>query len=296
MSSKTLRLAMAQTTSSNRHEDNIEDVTRIAQAAASQNARLLALPEAVGLVNRDRDSAVTMVTAADSDPFLNVCRELAKQYNLWIQAGSTPVTGQGQRFRNHATLISPDGMIIATYDKIHLFDVFLDGKPPTGESQRYEPGEEAVLADTPWGPMALTVCYDIRFPHLYRQHAQEGAVLAFAPSAFSVPTGKAHWEALLRARAIENGFWIVAAAQVGKHLDGRDTYGHSLIVSPWGEVLCDLGGDEPGMAVLDLDMTLPASARRQIPSLKNERKFRFKRIRRQQQAAENRQEDRYVSE
>jgi len=213
--------------------------------------------------------------AADVDPFIAAAQEIAAQTGLWIHTGSTPVTGQGDRFRNHGSLIDPTGAITATYDKIHLFDVFLEGRPATGESGRYGAGDTAVLADTPWGPLGLSVCYDLRFPHLYRDYAKGGATLMLIPSAFTIPTGRAHWEVLLRARAIENGAYVVAAAQVGEHDDGRRTYGHSMIVSPWGEVLADLGPDAPGQVTLTLDMGAVASARRQIPSLANERPYRM---------------------
>lgn len=286
MADSHLRLSMSQTTSSNRHADNIDELRALIARAAADGAQMLALPEAVGLVNRDRDDALTIVVAADDDPYLAACQEEAHKHGLWVQAGSTPVKGDTDRFRNHATLVAPDGQIVARYDKIHLFDIFLDGKASSGESKRYAPGTEAVLADTPWGPMALTICYDLRFPHLYRQHAKAGAVVAFVPSAFTVPTGRAHWEVLLRARAIENGMWIVAAAQVGHHADGRRTYGHSIVINPWGEVIHDLGGDGPGFVTLDLDMEEAHAARRQIPSLANERDYTFKHIRNHQKAAE----------
>lgn len=286
MSPNILRLTMAQTTSSNRHADNIEELRVLTQKAADDGAQMLALPEAVGLVNRDREDALTMVVAAEDDPYLAACQEEAQRHGIWIQPGSTPVTGDADRFRNHATLIAPDGQIVARYDKIHLFDIFLKGKAASGESRRYAPGSEAVLADTPWGPFALTICYDLRFPHLYRQHAKAGAVVGFVPSAFTIPTGRAHWEVLLRARAIENGMWIVAAAQVGHHADGRRTYGHSLAINPWGEVIHDLGGDGPGAVTLDLDIGEAHSAREQIPSLQNERDYTFKHIRGHQSAAE----------
>ena len=278
MHSHSLRLAIAQTTSSNRHHDNIADVEKIVTQSVAKNAQMIALPEAVGLVNRDGRSAATMVKPIEKDPFLRACSRLAKNYNVWIQAGSTPIAGEDGRFRNRATMIDSSGTIVASYDKIHLFDVFLEGRAPSGESQRYKPGNQAVLVETPWGPMGLSICYDLRFPHLYRQYAKAGAVVAFIPSAFTVPTGRAHWEILLRARAIENGIWIVAAAQVGQHADGRRTYGHSLVINPWGEVICDLGGKYPDIAVIDLDMRLPYSMRKQIPSLQNERNFAFKKI------------------
>lgn len=248
------------------------------EVAVEQGAQMIALPEAVGLMNKDRGAALKQVVPAEEDPYLLVCRELAAKHQLWIQPGSTPVYGNNERFRNHATMIDPSGEVVAEYDKIHLFDIFLEGKPPTGESNRYAPGTDAVAVDTPWGTMGLTVCYDLRFPHLYRQLAKANAVLSFVPSAFTVPTGKAHWEILLRARAIENGMWIVAPAQVGNHDDGRRTWGHSLIISPWGDVVADLGGDKPGLVTLELDISRAASVRGQIPSLANERPFGFKHL------------------
>lgn len=270
-----LRLRVAQTTSSNRHKENISELHRLARAAADDGAQMLALPEAAGLLNRDRDSARRMIVPAERDPYLADCREAAVRHGLWIQPGSTPVSGTKDRFRNRATLISPAGEVVARYDKIHLFDIFLEGRAASGESERYSAGEEAVMADTPWGPMALSICYDLRFPHLFRDYAKEGALLTFVPSAFTVPTGRVHWEVLLRARAIENGMWIVAAAQVGHHADGRRTYGHSMVINPWGEVIRDLGGDQTGAVTLDLDIGESEAARRQIPSLKNERAYRL---------------------
>ena len=262
-----LQLAIAQTTSSNSHAENIAMLDEIVATAISQNAEMIALPEAVGLMNRDREMALKQVVDADDDPYLAACCAHAVRHAIWIQAGSTPVLDGGGKFFNHGTMINPSGEIIATYNKLHLFDIFLEGKPPTGESNRYSAGDRAVVIDTPWGPFGLTICYDLRFPYLYRDMAKAGAVLAFIPSAFTVPTGKAHWETLLRARAIENGMWIVAAAQVGSHADGRRTWGHSLIISPWGEVVEDLGGDVTQTMTVEIDLEKSQSARTQIPSL-----------------------------
>ncbi len=272
-----LNLCMAQMTSTNRHAGNIAFLRDAAARARADGADMLALPEASGLCNRDRDDALTMVVPHEEDLFVAACREEAARHGLWIHTGSTPVTGpdgeNGARFLNHADLIAPDGDIVASYDKIHLFDIFLDGKPPTGESRRYGPGDRAVLAETPWGPLGMSVCYDLRFPHLYRDYAQAGATMLFVPSAFTVPTGRAHWETLLRARAIENGAFVIAAAQAGSHDDGRVTYGHSMIINPWGEVLAELDGETPGLVTVRLDMDEVAAARRQIPSLRNERPY-----------------------
>ena len=271
-----LRLAMVQMTSHNTHARNIATVTEAAQKAAQDGAQMLALPEAAGLMDKDKDHARAQITDEASDPFLTACKELARTHSLWIQAGSTPVRAPDGRVFNHGTLIDPTGTITDRYDKIHLFDVFLEGRRPTGESTRYAPGTEAVVAATPWGPIGLSICYDLRFPHLYRDYAKAGAGILFVPSAFTVPTGRAHWETLLRARAIETGAYVVAAAQVGHHADGRVTWGHSLIISPWGDILADLGGDAPGQVTLDLDLDRVASARQQIPSLRNERPYTLK--------------------
>ena len=271
-----LRLTMLQMTSHNSHAENVRTVTEAARIAAAEGAGMLALPEAAGLMDKDKAHARAQITDEAGDPFITACQALAAKYGLWIQAGSTPVRAPDGRVFNHGTMIDPSGEITERYDKIHLFDVFLEGRKPTGESDRYAPGTEAVVAATPWGPMGLSICYDLRFPHLYRDYAKAGAGILFIPSAFTVPTGRAHWEVLLRARAIETGAFVVAAAQVGNHADGRVTWGHSLIISPWGEVIADLGGEAPGHVTVDLDLGLVASARAQIPSLVNERPYTLK--------------------
>lgn len=272
-----LRLCMAQMTSTDRHAGNVEVMRAHARRAADDGAGMLALPEASGFLNKDRADALAHVTDHADDPFVAACRSAAREFGLWVHTGSTPVKGpggtDGPRFLNHSDLIDDRGDIVASYDKIHLFDIFLDGKPPTGESRRYAPGTRGVIAQTPWGPVGLSICYDLRFPGLYRDYAQAGACVLFVPSAFTVPTGRAHWEILLRARAIENGAFVVAPAQVGRHDDGRDTYGHSLIVDPWGEVRVDLSGEAQGAVTLDLDIREAGTARRQIPSLANGRPY-----------------------
>ena len=271
--SSQLRLTIAQTTSSNRHSENVEALGDIVEIAVREGSQMLALPEAVGLMEQDYENALSQVVSKDQDPFILACQEHAMKHGLWIQSGSTPILGNGKKFLNHATLISPRGEIIASYDKLHLFDIFLTGKPPTGESERYDAGRKAVVVKTPFGRMGLSICYDLRFPHLYRDLAKSGAQIAFVPSAFTVTTGKDHWEILLRARAIENGIWIIAAAQVGIHADGRQTWGHSLVVSPWGDIVADLGGEITGARTLDLDLKKSQEARSQIPSLANEKLY-----------------------
>jgi predicted amidohydrolase len=217
-------------------------------------------------MNRNAEVAQTQVVTAAADPFIAACRDLAVRHGLWIHTGSTPVRGPDGRFLNHSTLIDAGGGIVAEYDKIHLFDVAIEGQAPIGESKRFAQGAQGVVVRTPWGPFGLSICYDMRFAYLYRAYARAGAVLMFAPSAFTVPTGRAHWEVLLRARAIETGAFVLAAAQAGHHADGRQTYGHALAVGPWGEVLADLGDDAPALRVLDLDLGAVVRARAQIPA------------------------------
>jgi predicted amidohydrolase len=269
---------MVQTTSHNSHSVNVDTLRRAAARASADGGDMLALPEAAGLMDRDKDHARAQITTEAEDPYVAACREEAARYGLWVHSGSCPIKAQDGRYLNHTVLVSPAGEIVARYDKIHLFDVFLEGRPATGESNRYAPGDQAVLVDSPFGPLGLSICYDLRFPHLYRDYAREGATVIFIPSAFTVPTGRAHWEVLLRARAIENGAYVIAAAQVGTHADGRVTWGHSIIVSPWGEVLADLGGEDMGQITVDLPLEAVASARGQIPNLMNARDYTFHRI------------------
>ena len=263
-----LRLCVAQMTSTTHHAGNIAVVKNAARHAAEAGCHLLALPEVVGLMNRDPQEVRGMVGSEAQDPFVTACQALAKEHGIWIETGSTPIAGPDGRFLNHGNLIDDQGAIRARYDKIHLFDVSLEGQAPIGESKRYAPGAEAVLVDTPWGTWGLSICYDLRFPHLYRDYAKAGAGLVFIPSAFTVPTGQAHWEVLLRARAIETGCFVIAAAQVGTHDDGRTTYGHSLVVDPWGTVLSD-AGVAPGAAIAPIDPSHLQRIRGQMPSLQH---------------------------
>jgi len=255
--------------SADTHAANIATVTDLAAQAAGQGAELLALPEVAGLMNRNGAVARTQVVPAQDDPFIAACQDLAAQHGFWIHTGSTPVLAPDGRFLNQSTVIDASGAIRASYDKLHLFDVTLEGQKPILESKRFAPGQAAVILDTPWGPWGVTICYDLRFPYLYRRLAQAGAGLMFIPSAFTVPTGRAHWEVLLRARAIETGSFVLAAAQAGPHADGRETWGHSLAIDPWGTVLADLARAAPALRVLDLDLTRVTSARAQIPALKD---------------------------
>lgn len=274
----TLRAALAQMCSADTHEVNIAACRDLAAQAADQGAELLCLPEVAGLMNRNGEVARTQVVAAEDDPFIAACRDLAARHSLWIHTGSTPVLARDGRFLNHSTVIDAEGRVRATYDKVHLFDVQIDGQPPIGESKRFAPGDALTLLDTPWGPWGLTICYDLRFPYVYRRYGQEGAALIFIPSAFTVPTGRAHWEVLIRARAIESGAFILAAAQSGHHADGRETWGHALAVDPWGTILADLARDAPALSVIDLDLSRVVAARRQIPALQTGRDVPLRRL------------------
>ena len=269
----TLTLAVVQMTSTNTHAGNVETLRARCAEAAGQGAQMIAFPEVAGLMNRRIEGMRDEITDEARDPFILAAREEAARHGLWIHTGSTPVLRSGEtRFLNHANLIDPTGRITASYDKIHLFDHFPDGGTPIVESRRFAPGTHSVLARTPWGPAGLSICYDLRFAHLYRSYAQSGATLLFVPSAFTRPTGAAHWHILLRARAIENGAFVIAAAQTGEHDDGRQTYGHSLVVAPSGEVLLDMG-ETPGLAIVTLTLAEVEAARAAIPSLKNDRSY-----------------------
>ncbi|MEJ6390502.1 carbon-nitrogen hydrolase family protein [Gymnodinialimonas ulvae] len=272
-----LRIAAAQMCSANSHAPNIATMQALAADAKGQGAEMLALPEVSGLMNANRAVSQTQVVAAEADPFIAACREAAVQHGLWLHSGSTPVLAPDGRFFNQSTLIDPGGEIRATYNKLHLFDVDVPGAT-FKESKAFAPGDAAVLAETPWGPMGLTICYDMRFPHLHRTLAEGGARVIFSPAAFTVPTGRAHWHVLLRARAIETGAYVIAPAQAGHHADGRETYGHALVVDPWGKVIADLEDGAPKLAVVDLDLSRVEKTRGQIPNLVNKRDAPLRRL------------------
>ncbi len=275
MTQEMLSVALVQMCSAATHRENIAELRN--SMAMSGDAQLVALPEVAGLMNRDPKSLQESVTPKESDPFITACQAAASEFGKWVHIGSTPVLGKA-KYLNHSALIDDKGSIVAEYDKIHLFDAIPEGRKPVGESKRFEAGTSAVLVDTPWGPWGLSICYDLRFPRLYLEYGVRKATVIFIPSAFTVPTGKAHWEVLLRARAIETGSWVVAAAQAGLHQNGRHTYGHSMIVDPWGEIVLELGGGGPAVGFARLDLELCNSARNRIPALENARNFGFQRV------------------
>lgn len=266
----TLTLAIAQMCSARTQAENLATVKDLAAQAKGQGAQMLALPEVSSMMNADRVAAKAQVVEAEDDIFINGCKDLAARHGLWIHTGSTPVLAFDGRFFNRTTLIDDTGTIRATYNKIHLFDVDVPGAT-FRESKAFAPGDAAVTVDTPWGTLGLTICYDLRFPYLYRALAQAGACVLFIPAAFTVPTGKAHWHVLMRARAIETGAFVIAPAQAGHHDDGRETFGHSLAVDPWGRVIADLREGAPKLQTVTLDLAQSAKARMQIPALANGR-------------------------
>ena len=241
------------------------------EEAARGGAEMLFTPEMSGLLDRDTDRARQSVRPADEDPLLAECREAAARSHVWVHLGSLAVAAGGDKFANRGFVIDSGGDVRATYDKIHLFDVDL----PTGESWResnvYAGGSDSVVVDgTPVGRLGLTICYDLRFPALFQRLTDAGAEVISVPAAFTVPTGKAHWEVLLRARAIEAGVFVVAAAQCGRHEDGRETYGHSLLVDPWGQIIVDME-DQVGVAFGEIDLARVADVRGRVPAIRHRR-------------------------
>ena len=269
----TPRVGLIQTRTPASHAAALAHVVPLVRAAAAQGATFILTPEGTNILDRSRDRLLPQLTLLADDPVVNGLRALAAELGVWIDVGSALVRREDGKAANRQVLINPKGEITATYDKLHMFDVDL----PTGETAResatYEPGDRAVTADVDGVRMGLTICYDMRFPAVYRALALAGATVMTVPAAFTRPTGEAHWEVLLRARAIETGSFVLAAAQGGFHEDGRGTWGHSTIVAPWGEVIGKLDHDEPGVLVADLDLSLADKARAAIPALANARAF-----------------------
>ncbi len=241
--------------------------------AAARGARLIATPEGTNFLQRDRAKMFEMLKPADEDVCVRGLVGLAGELGVWLLIGSALVRRADGGAANRSMLVDPKGRVVAAYDKIHMFDVDLPTGETARESEAYTPGTEAVVAKTPFGALGLTICYDMRFPYLYRALARAGASLIAVPSAFTRPTGEAHWEVLLRARAIETGSFVLAPAQGGRHEDGRGTWGHSLVIGPWGEVLARSDDDEVGVIAARLELDAAARARQAIPALKNGREF-----------------------
>jgi predicted amidohydrolase len=253
-------------------EASFRQAEALIREAAAKGADYVQTPEVSNLIQKNRKALFELLADQEDDASLRASRELARELKIHIHVGSLALRASPERAVNRSFLIAPDGEILASYDKIHMFDIELEGGESYRESANYQPGETAVISDLPWGRIGLTICYDVRFPALYRALAEAGASFISVPSAFTVRTGEAHWHTLLRARAIENGCFIFAAAQAGKHESGRETYGHSLIVDPWGRVLAE-AGVEPGIVMATIDPSKVDTARKSIPSLQHGRRF-----------------------
>ena len=266
------KAACVQLRSSDDVAENIRQTVRLVREAAAQGALFIATPENTTLMAPDGGAKLAQSFDEAHDPALPVFSALAQELKIWLLIGSLAIKVSHTKTANRSFLIAPDGRIAARYSKIHLFDVTLASGEAYRESDTVEGGGDAILAETPLGKIGLSICYDVRFPLLYRQMAQRGAFLFTVPSAFTVPTGEAHWHVLLRARAIENGAFVIAPAQGGLHANGRKTYGHSLIVSPWGEILAEAGSD-PGVIVAEIDPHLSVQARACVPNLLHDRAY-----------------------
>jgi predicted amidohydrolase len=268
----TFKAAMIQMRSGLTPAANIEAAVRLIGEAKSAGADYVLTPEMTNIMEVKRERLFATIVAEEADTSLATLRELARKLGIYVHIGSLAIKTSPDRAANRSLLIDPKGEIAARYDKVHMFDVDLEGGESYRESRTYRPGEQAVLSDLPWGRLGLTVCYDLRFPALYRALAEAGATMMAIPSAFTQQTGEAHWHVLLRARAVENGSFVFAAAQGGKHENGRETFGHSLIVDPWGRILAE-GGTEPGVVMAGIDLAEVAKARSRIPSLQHGRRF-----------------------
>jgi predicted amidohydrolase len=268
----TFRAGLVQMRSGRAPQANLDAAAKLIGEAKAAGADYVLTPEMTNVMETGRQKLLAAVVAEESDPSLAMFRELARRLSIYLHVGSLAVKVTPDKAANRAFLIDPRGEIVARYDKIHMFDVDLAEGESYRESNNFRPGELAVVHDLPWGRLGITVCYDLRFPALYRALAEAGASFVAIPSAFTRQTGEAHWHVLNRARAIENGCFVLAAAQGGKHENGRETYGHSLVVDPWGRIIAE-GGTEPGVILADIDPAAVAAARGRVPSLQHGRRF-----------------------
>lgn len=281
LSSDSFTAACVQLTAASDHAPSLNVAEDLIRQAKDAGADLIMTPETTSLIESRRAATIEKSLPEESHPGIALFRQLSAELEVWLLAGSFGI-GLGEvepgqtRLANRSFLFDPNGMIVARYDKIHMFDVAIPDGQTYRESSTYRPGDKAVTTELPWGKLGLTICYDLRFPPLYRALAEAGASFITVPSAFTRLTGAAHWHTLLRARAIETGCFIFAPAQCGTHAGGRQTYGHSLIISPWGEVLAD-GGEAPGFVTAEIDPAAVAKARSMVPSLSHARKFELPR-------------------
>ena len=266
------RVALLQMTTGIDPAANAETIVKAIEEAREGGAEMLFTPEMSGLLDRDRERAAPIIAKEADDRVLAAVRDAAARAGIWVALGSLAIRREDGRLANRAFTIDATGEIVARYDKMHMFDVTLASGETWRESAAYAPGEDVVVVEgTPVGRLGLTICYDVRFPALFEQLGRRFCDVIAIPAAFTVPTGQAHWHLMQRARAVEASAWVVAAAQVGEHADGRRTYGHSLVVDPWGEVVLDMGGDAPGLGFAEIDPQRTADIRAQLPSLANRR-------------------------
>ena len=273
-----LRVAALQMRSATDIARNVAAFEDLAREAAAKGARYVQSPEMTGALVRDREALRAQITSAEKDILVSRASELAAELGIHLHIGSTAIARNDGKVANRAFLFGPDGALITTYDKIHMFDVDLDKGESWRESATYEPGRETVVVDLGDARLGLSICYDLRFPQLFRAQALAGAQVLTLPAAFTRQTGEAHWHVLLRARAIENGAFLIAAAQGGKHEDGRETFGHSMIVDPWGAIVAEADHDEPAVVIADIDLAASAAARAKVPNLANARPFEVKTV------------------
>lgn len=266
------RVALLQMQTGNDLAANLSSVKEMAREAATGGAQFVMTPEYALMMDGSGRTMRERALDAEGRPALPELQALAKELSVWLLAGSLTLKTQGDRIANRSYLISSDGGIVAAYDKIHMFDATLPDGKAIRESSAYCPGDRAVVAETPWGRIGMSVCYDLRFPQLYRALAKAGAQYLTIPSSFQRATGKVHWHTLVKARAIENACFVFAPAMCGEHPGNRTTYGHSLVVDPWGEVLAD-GGEEPGIVYADVDPARIAKVRGMLPCLEHDRAF-----------------------
>ena len=269
----TIKVAAIQMCSGVDPEINAQTMARLVREAAGEGATYVQTPEMTGMVQKDRQALRAVLRDEDGDLIVSTASALARELSIFMHVGSTAIALPDGKIANRGFLFGPDGKRICTYDKIHMFDVDLDNGESWRESAAYQPGKSAQVADLPFAKLGFAICYDLRFPQLFRTEAMAGAEILTVPAAFTQQTGEAHWEVLLRARAIENGAFVIAAAQGGTHEDGRQTYGHSMIVSPWGKVLASAGNAGEAVVLAEIDLAAVAACRAKIPNLKNGRDF-----------------------
>ena len=272
MTGSKFRVGLIQMRSGRVPQANLDAAAKLIGEAKSGGAEYVLTPEMTNIMELSRETLFSTIVPEENDTSLATFRELARTLGIYVHVGSLAVKASPDKAANRSFLIDRRGDIVARYDKIHMFDVDLKGGESYRESRSYRPGELAVLHDLPWGRLGLTVCYDLRFPALYRALAEAGASFLAIPSAFTKQTGEAHWHVLMRARAIENGCYVFAAAQAGTHENGRETFGHSLVVDPWGRIVAE-GGVEPGVVIAEVDPAEVAAARARVPSLQHGRRF-----------------------